>query len=66
MATPSYIFYPIHPVSECTADRFLAAGDQHGSAVWPSIWPVPLTSPPCLSASKVTDFRMTGSLGCWS
>ena len=57
-------FRPVHLLGECASGRFPAAYDQHGYEVRPSIWHIPLASPPCLGASKGTDLRGTGSLGC--
>ena len=59
-------FRPVHPLGESVGDRFLAVNGQHGSAVRPSVWHVPLASPPYPSANEGTDHRGTDSPGCWS
>ena len=59
-------FLPVHPQGEYAGGHFPATDDQHGSAIRPSVWPVPLASPPYPEASGGTDLRGTGSLGCWS
>ena len=59
-------FRSVHPLGESTWGHFPTADGQCGSTVWPSIWPVPLTSPPYLGTNEGTDLRGTDSLGCWS
>ena len=59
-------FRSVRPLGESTGGHFPAADGQHGSAVRPSVWPIPPTSPPYPDASDGTDLRGTDSLDCWS
>ena len=52
-------FRSIRSLGESAGDRFPAADYQHGSAVRPSVWPVPPASPPYLGASEGADLRGT-------
>ena len=59
-------FLPVHPLGESADGLFTVADGQHDSAVQPSVWPAPHTSPPYPGASEGTDLQGTDSLGCWS
>ena len=54
----------VRRLGESVGSCFPAADGQHGSAVRPSIWPVPPTLPPYPGASEGTDLRGTDSLDC--
>ena len=51
--------------NEPAGDRFLVANGQHGSAIQPSVWPIPPALSPYLDANKGTDLQETGWLDCW-
>ena len=58
-------FRSVHLPHKPTGGRFLATDGQHGSAIQPSVWPVPLALSPYLDASEGTGLPETDLLDCW-
>ena len=59
-------FRSVHLPDEPASGRFLVADGQHGFAIQPSVWPVPLALSPYPEANKGTGLLETDLLDCWS
>ena len=59
-------FRSVHSLCDSVGGRFPIVDGQHGPAVRPSIWPIPLASPPYPGTSEGTYLRGTDLLDYWS